>query len=218
MNVRLEIAGSTGDVLRCRQLVAEVYSDSYGVVFSRDTYDLDAKIEPWPHRFLMGLVGDDLVAVCGLYVRETYVERFGLVTDDEIQASLREAGVEGRYDPGARREITKLVVAPRWRNGGLGALFFTMAHARSFAEMEADRPQLITLCMVQSMRLLLERHGLRMRRIKPFPYYKVHEQYRSESNPMDSYLVIPALDVPSQFRDLRIPGEHDLRPWLGGNP
>jgi hypothetical protein len=218
VRMRLEIAERSADVLRCRQLVAEVYNRRYGVMFSRDTYDLDAKIEPWPHRFLMGKVGDELSAVCGLYVRNTYVERFGLVTDEEVGARLREAGVDGAYDPGARRELTKLVVAPHLLNSGLGPLFIAIAHARSFVELEAERPPLVTFCVVRSMRRLVERHGIRARRLKPFPHYKVHELYRSERNPMDSYLVIPHLDVPTRFRDLRVPAEHDLSPWLRGAP
>jgi hypothetical protein len=217
MRLRLEIAESSADVLRCRQLVAEVYHGRYGVMFSRDTYDLDAKIEPWPHRFLMGKMGDELAAVCGLYVRNTYVERFGLVTDAEIAATLREAGVEGQYDPAARRELTKLVIAPRLRNSGLGPLMVAIAHARSFVELDSVRAPLVTFCVVRSMRRLVERHGIRPRHLKPFPLYKVHELYRSERNPMDSYLVIPHLDVPGSFRDLRIPGDHDLGPWLGGS-
>ena len=217
MKLRLAVAQGSGDVLRCRQLVAEVYHRRYGVVFSRDRYDLDAKIEPWPHRFLMGTVGDELAAVCGLYMRNTYVERFGLVTHDEVEAHLREAGLDGQYDPAARRELTKLVIDPRLRNSGLGPLFIAIAHARSFVELEAERPPLVTFCVVRSMRRLVERHEIRPRHLKPFPHYKVHELYRSERNPMDSYLVIPHLDVPSCFRDLRIPGDHDLRRWLGGD-
>ncbi len=217
MKIRLEMAESSGEVLRCRQLVAEVYNRRYGVVFSRDTYDLDRKIEPWPHRFLMGTIGGELAAVCGLYMSNTYVERFGLVTHDDVEVRLREAGVNGQYDAAARRELTKLVVAPRLRNSGLGPLFIAIAHARSFVEMEAERPPLVTFCVVRSMRRLVERHEIRPRRLKPFPHYKVHELYRSERNPMDSYLVIPDLDVPRCFRDLRIPGDHDLRPWLGGD-
>lgn len=216
MRIRLAIAASSGEVLRCRQLVADVYSRRYGVVFSSDTYDLEQKIEPWPHRFLMGFIGNELSAVCGLYVRNTYVERFGLVTHDEVGASLRQAGVEGGYDPAARRELTKLVVAPRLRNSGLGPLFIAISHARAFVDLDAPTSPLVTFCIVRSMRRLVERHGVRPRPLKPFPLYKVHELYRSERNPMDSYLVIPHLDVPPHFRQLRIPGEHDLDPWLGG--
>ncbi|WP_242344886.1 hypothetical protein [Anaeromyxobacter terrae] len=215
MRLRLEIAARSADVLRCRQLVGEVYHRRYGVVFSSDTYDLDRKIEPWPHRFLMGFLKDELAAVSGLYLRNTYVERFGGVTDDEIGAHLREAGLEGRYDPAARRELTKLVIAPRLRNSGLGPLFVAIAHARAFVELDAALPPLVTFCVVRSMRRLVERHGIRPRHLKPFPHYKVHELYRSERNPMDSYLVIPELDVPAAFRDLRIPGEHELSPWQG---
>ncbi len=216
MRIRLEIAASSGEVLRCRQLVGDVYHRRYGVVFSSDTYDLDRKIEPWPHRFLMGFVGNELSAVCGLYARNTYVERFGRVSHDEVAAALRQAGADAAYDPSARRELTKLVVAPRLRNSGLGPLFIAISHARAFVELDAAGPTLLTFCIVQSMRRLVERHGIRPRLLKPFPHYKVHELYRSERNPMDSYLVIPDLDVPTHFRDLRIPGEHDLGPWLGG--
>ncbi len=215
MKLRLEIAARSADVLRCRQLVGEVYHRRYGVVFSSDTYDLDRKIEPWPHRFLMGFVRDELAAVSGLYVRNTYVERFGLVDDDEVRARLREAGVDGEYEAAERRELTKLVIAPRLRNSGLGPLFVAIAHARAFVELDAPRPPLVTFCVVRSMKRLVERHGIRPRHLKPFPQYKVHEHYRSERNPMDSYLVIPHLDVPAAFRDLRIPGEHALDPWLG---
>lgn len=216
MKIRIAIAESSGEVLRCRQLVGDVYHRRYGVVFSSDTYDLDRKIEPWPHRFLMALAGAELVAACGLYVRNTYVERFGLVTDAEVAASLRAAGVNGAYDPAARRELTKIVVSPRLRNSGLGPLFMAIAHARGFLEVGAASPPLVTFCVVRSMRRLIERHGIRPRAMKPFPYYKVHELYRSERNPMDSYLVIPHLDVPAPFRELAVPGEHDLTPWLEG--
>jgi hypothetical protein len=186
------------------------------VVFSEDIYDLDAKIEPWPHRYLMGLLEGKVVAVCGLYMRNTYVERFGLVTDGEITAVLRDAGVEGRYDPSNRREITKLVVARPHRNLRITPALMAFSLARAFAEMEAERPPLVTFCAVRTMRRLIERHGIRTRHIKAFPRYKIHEAYRSESNPMDSYLIIPALDLPASYRDLEIPGEYEVDSSSGG--
>ena len=179
-------------------------------MFSEDHYDLDAKIEPWPHRYLMGLVDGQQVAVAGLYLRNTYVERFGLVSDQDIAGSLRAAGVEGGYDPRNRREITKLVVVREFRNRGITSLLMACALARAFADLEADRAPLVTFCAVRTMRRLIERRGIRTRLIKPFPLYKIHEAYRSESNPMDSYLIIPDLDVPPSFRELAIPGEYDV--------
>jgi hypothetical protein len=179
-------------------------------VFSEDIYDLDAKIEPWPHRYFMILVDGDLVAACGLYLRNTYVERYGLVTDEEIAAMLREAGLDGRYDPSNRREVTKVVVARRSRNQRITPVLMCCSLAREFADMEADRPPVVTICVVRTMRRLMKRHGIHTRHIKPFPFYKVHEAYRSESNPMDSYLILPDLDVPPIFRNLAFPGEYDL--------
>jgi hypothetical protein len=216
VRLRLQVARGPGDVVRCRQLVAEVYNAQYGVVFSEDTYDLDAKIEPWPQRFLMGLLDGELVAVCGLYLRDTYVERFGLVSDADVAAALRAAGVEGHHDPARRREITKLVVVRPYRNLRITPILMSCALARAFMDVDAEQPPLVTFCAVRTMRRLIERQGIRTRHLKPFPHYKIHEAYRSESNPMDSYLVIPELDVPARFRDLAIPGEHELASLQGG--
>jgi hypothetical protein len=216
VKVRLEIARTPGDVLRCRHLIASVYNEEYGVVFSEDVYDLENKIEPWPHKYLMVLVNSDIVALCGMYVRNTYVERFGLVTDDDVALALRQAGVEGRYDPSNRREITKLVVAHPFRNRRLAPTVLAFSLAREFLEMDAERPPLATFCAIRTMRRLVERQGIRTRPLKPFPLYKIHEAYRSESNPMDSYLVIPDLDAPPLYRDLSIPGEYDLDSFWRG--
>lgn len=218
MRLSLRIARTSGDVLACQGLIAETYHRQYGVVFSDDTYDLEAKIEPWPHRYLMAHLGDELAAVCGLYLRNTYVERFGFVSDEELAVHLREAGVDGRYDPRDRRELTKLVVDPRFRRLHLSPSLIAAAHARGFMDMEAERPPLQTFCCTRTIaEQIMTRHGIRARRLKPFPRYKVHELYRSETNPMDSYLVIPDVDVPSRFRELRFPGAYELEA-LGGAP
>ncbi len=216
MKVQLRIARTSGDILTCQRLIAEVYNRHYGVVFSEDTYDLDAKIEPWPHRYLMAYSEEDLAAVCGIYLRNTYVERFGLVTGTDIAAHLEQAGMHHEYDPRHRRELTKLVVAPPWRKLHLSPAIIAAAHSRDFMEMDAERAPLHTFCCVRSVAdRIMTRYGIRARRLKAFPRYKVHELYRSESNPMDSYLVIPAIDVPPAYRDLRIPGEYTLD-ILGG--
>jgi len=94
MNERMQIqlAATHGQVIECHHLIAEIYNREYEVVFSDDSYDLNAKIEPWPHRFLMGLVNQELVACVGIYLRNTYVERFGDVSDAEIGEGIRQAG------------------------------------------------------------------------------------------------------------------------------
>lgn len=219
MRLSLRIARTSGDVLACQRLIAEIYNGQYGVVFSDDIYDLDAKIEPWPQRYLMAYAGGELAAVCGIYLENTYVERFGLVTDAEIAVHLRDAGMDGRYDPRDRRELTKLVVAKPFRHLRLSPALIAAAHARDFMEMEAERPPLHTFCCTRSIaEQIMTRYGVRGRRLKPFPSYKVHERYRSETNPMDSYLVIPEVDVPAAFRDLRLPGDYDLERLGGGSP
>lgn len=187
-----------------------MYNRQYGVVFSEDHYDLDAKIEPWPHRYVMGTIDGELVGLVGLYVRNTYVERFGLVSDEDIEAALRAAELGGRYDPHHRREVTKLVVAPAFRHGRVTQLVTGCAFSRAFACIEADAPPILTLCTVRTIRRFVERLGVRLRHLKPFPLYRVHEAYRSESNPMDSYFLLPDRDVPPFFRDMAIPGEYDL--------
>src|SRR5947208_16993368 len=94
MTARMEVrlARSHHDVVQCKELIAETYNDEYSVSFSDDAYDLDARIERWPHRYLMGIVAGDLVASVGLYLRDTYVESFGNVSDQEIDGLIREAG------------------------------------------------------------------------------------------------------------------------------
>jgi hypothetical protein len=86
-------------------------------------------------------------------------------------------------------------------------------------DVDARCPPLLTYCCVRSIAEgVMTRHGIRARRLKPFPNYKVHELYRSEKNPMDSYLVIPDVDVPAAYRDLRIPGEYTLDVLGGERP
>ena len=57
---------------------------------------------------------------------------------------------------------------------------------------------------------MYEPTGLRSRRIKPFPMYKVHELYRSPEDPMDSYLMVPEADIPSRWYGLELPGEYEV--------
>jgi hypothetical protein len=57
---------------------------------------------------------------------------------------------------------------------------------------------------------IFHRAGLRTRRIKEFPFYKVHELYRSPEDPMESRLIIPTLDIPARWYGLALPGRYDI--------
>lgn len=211
--MELRIARTRGDVLRCQYLISEIYNKEYEVVFSDDSYDLDAKIEPWPHRYLMGIVGGELVACAGLYLSQTYVERFGNVTDAEIDALIREAGGAPPYMAARKREITKVSVRRSARGHGYGRFFLGCAHARDFLQIDTapGEPAVLVSCARSSIwENMWHGCGIRTRPLKPFPFYKVHELYRSPTDPMDSRLVVPTLDVPDHLYNRPIPGEYEV--------
>ncbi len=210
MRILVRQADSRGDVMRCRQLIADVYNRDYEVVFSEEHFDLEAKIEPWPHRFLMLVHERELVAACGLYVRNTYVERFGGVTDGDLQAMVDGAGVRATHNVANRREFTKMSVRHTWRGRGISPWLTGAGHSKHFTEVEADGAVMVFCAKRSIIENIFHRAGLRTRTIKEFPFYKVHELYRSPTDPMESRLIIPSMDIPRGWYDLPIPGEYDI--------
>ena len=211
MRVDVRMATTRQDVARCQYAIAEVYNRQYEVVFSEDHHDLEAKIEPWPHRYLMVLAEDTLVATIGLYLRNTYVERFGQVPRDEFERVLGTPNTVEHYDVSRLREVTKLVVQPEYRGQNLARFTLGCGHARSFCQTAADEPHLITFCAKRSIvDHVYSGPGISSRVIKPFPMYKVHELYRSPEDPMDSYLIVPEADIPSRWYDLALPGQYEV--------
>lgn len=210
MKLKVQVASTPAEVLRCQYLIADVYNKEYEVMFSTDRYDLDAKIEPWPHRYFMVLDGAVLAATLGLYQHHTYVERFGGVAREDVERDLAAAGVADRYDSSNLREVTKIVVSPAYRGRGLARFMVGCAHSKSFLCDGNDDRSLVVFCAKRSItQKVHEAAGLRPRKIKPFPYYKVHELYRSADDPMDSYLIIPHLDIPARWYELALPSEFD---------
>lgn len=210
MKLRLRCAESRGDVVRCRQLIAEVYNRDYDVVFSEDHFDLEAKIEPWPHRYLMALHGDELVATCGLYTHNTYVERFGNVADSDLERMLDRAGVADQYDVTRRREFTKMSVRHSWRGRGIAPWLTGAGHSKHFTDVERDRAVMVFCAKLSIIDRIFHRAGLETRTIKEFPFYKVHELYRSPADPMESRLIIPKSDIPDRWYELELPGEYEI--------
>ena len=211
MRVEVHMAATREDVARCQYAIAEVYNRQYEVVFSVDHHDLEAKIEPWPHRYLMVVANGTLVATLGLYLRNTYVERFGQVERAEFERTLGTPNTAEHYDVSRLRELCKLVVQPEFRGQSLSRFTLCCGHARSFCQTDADAPHLITFCAKRSIvDHVYKGTGISPRVIKPFPMYKVHELYRSPEDPMDSYLTVPQADIPSRWYDLELPGEYEI--------
>lgn len=212
MKLRISIAERRADVLRCQYFIAETYNKHYGIMFSEDEHDLEARIEPYPQRYLMGTVDGELVAAVGLYTRETYVERYGSITDDELLAMIEEAGVRDAYPTLSKRELTKLVVKEGWEGFGLARLLHTTGHATAFLEADAEAPVVVLVCakisIIQS--LFAPRGRVNSRFLAPFPRYPIHSDYRSDTDTMESRMSIPAVDVPADVRAQSLPIEIEL--------
>lgn len=209
VDLQVRLVTTEADAAACQALIASVYASRYGVSMTDAKVDPNGRVESFPDRYAMGLVGDELVACTGLYTRRTYVERFGDVSDADIARVLDEAGVK---DGHLRRrfEYTKIVVKPRWCGRGIGQTFIGATHARAFLCAEpteqAGLPPIVLVCANLRVFRLWERVGVRTRRLKSFPTYANHERYRSDDNPMESRLVIPELDVDPRWYDMPLPG------------
>ena len=211
LRMTLKVARRHGEIIKCQYLIASVYNRYYDIVFSTDISDLNAKIEPYPHQYLMGLIDGQLAACCGLYVEDTYVMKYGMIQDSHFHPHLADAGVSQQYQSWVLHEFTKLVVAEGFEGLGIGNFFLAAAHNSTFLGANDDRPWLLTSCAKLSIyEKFYHRAGIRTRFLKPFPYYRVHEKYRSEDDPMSSRLIIPGIDIPKRWYDLEIPGTYEI--------
>lgn len=217
MQLLFRLADTRGDVRRCRQLIAGVYQRDYGVAFSESHFDLEAKIECWPHRYLMTIANGDLVATCGLYTHDTYVERFGGVAEDDLRPLIEQAGAGARHTASNRREFTKMSVRHDWRGRGISRWLTGAGHSRHFTHVDVDRAVMVFCAKISIINSVFHRAGLRTRRIKPFPFYKVHERYRSAADPMESRLIIPEMDIPEPWYNLALPCVYDIDTCLQWN-
>jgi hypothetical protein len=176
-------------------------------VFSSDIADLDQAIEPYPDRYVMGLLEGKLVAAAGLYIRRTYVATYGGITDEEIDEKIAAANMGHRYSAKRKREYTKLVVRGNHNGLGIGRFFHAATHSKHFLEIGASEPHVLLVCAKQSIyRAMYPADRINTRILKPFPRYAVHEKYSSPDDPMDSRLIIPEIDIAPQWYSLALPG------------
>lgn len=209
--LQFKIAKSHFEVHQCQSLIAETYYKKLGITFSESQFDPDAKVELYPHQYLMGLVNGELVASMGLYLHSTNPERYGQVTEKDIDKLLIEAGVANKYSGKYIRELSKFVVKQEWRKKGVGKLLMGAAHSKDFIYMNEEQPYLLVTCANRSIfTYFSDSLGIYTRFIKSVPFYKIHEFYRFEHDPMESRLTIPDVDIPDHWYHAKLPREIEV--------
>lgn len=204
--IRLVIqrARSPGEITACENLIVETYRTRYGVTFT-DQPVPDLKLEPLPDHYVFGLLDGELVAAAGLYSTITYAERFGQFSEEELLRALTEAGCPQAIRR-PRVEYTKLVVHPAWSGMGIGRYFLAATHSRDFLSLgSGEAPLLLASGKVSIFNGLYAAVGIRTRTLKPFPVYRSHEAYRSPSDPMESRITLPELDIDPRWYDAPLP-------------
>lgn len=209
--LQFKIAKSDSEVVQCQSLISEVYYQKLGITFSESSYDIESKIELYPHIYLMGLIDSELVATMGLYLHSTNPERYGKVTAQDIDKLVAEAGFANKYSGKYIRELSKFVVKPEWRKKGIGKLLMGVSHSKDFIHYKQEQPNLVVACANRSIyKYFADSLSINTRIIKPVPFHKIHEFYRSGDEPMESRLIIPELDIPSQWYETKLPREYEI--------
>ncbi|MDA1353781.1 MAG: hypothetical protein O3A01_04830 [bacterium] len=212
VTIEVKEAIKRSEIIESQYLIAEVYNKYYKIFFSKDYSDLEAKIEPYPHRYIYAKVGDEIVGCAGLYTHNTYVEKYGDVSTEDIINTLLSLNLDpNHYNLEEKREITKIVSKPEWVGKGIGAFIWGAAYSKFFLGNQTEKPPIITCCAKLSTFQYFEKFtGITTHKIKSFPEYKIHEYYRSQRDPMESRLVIPNLDIPNRWYNLKIPSVYNV--------
>lgn len=199
----LSLAETAEQIEACRVLITETYEREYGVRMSYDESDPNGSVERMPDRLVMGRSNGELVACAGLYIGETYIERYGEVDPAEVDRMVVDAGVL-EETPRVHVEYTKAVVRKDLTGRGLGRLFFGAAHNRDFLSIDGRAPALL-VCGKLSVLGLFRAVNIRTRRIREFPFYQNHARYRAPGDPMESHLIIPEIDIHPRWYDRSLP-------------
>ena len=203
----LRIAEKRGDIIRCQYFIAEIYNKRYNIFFSNEKYDLNAKVEPYPDYYIMACVDSKIVGCVGMYLKNTYIKKYGNVSNEDIDKIIKEANLSEFYSSEYVREVTKLVIDPKFSKTGLGALLIQAAYSKFFLNQgDQTAAYAVVFCGTLSSVKLHEPAQVSTRRIREFPFYSVHDKYRSSKDPMESHIVFPKQDIPKEVRDIAIPG------------
>jgi GNAT superfamily N-acetyltransferase len=207
--IQIKIAQTSAEINQCKSLISEIYYQKLGITFSDSISDAEAKIEVYPQYYLMALCSEILIGTIGLYTNGTNAERHGKVTEQDVNILLTEAKVINRYLGKYLRELTKFVVKDEWQNKGIGKVLLAAAHSQDFIHINEEKPHVLVSCATFSIfEYFANALNIRTRRIKPMPFYKVHEHYRSHDNPLETRLSIPDIDIPKELYFAKLPFEY----------
>lgn len=214
ITISIRIAETQREIMEVKRLIASMYNSRYGVMFSKRHVDLHEKIDPWPDVYVYGEVKGEIVACAALYTGITYIEKYGMVSSDDITQLLKKTKSHNDYNPVAMREYCRIVVKQGWENKGVGRFFLSASHSKDFIYFDNKIDAVLLICAkISIFKHIHDRVGINTRKIKPFPNYKVHEFYRSKNNPMESRLILPKYDVPDKYFNMKIPGTYTMEDY-----
>jgi hypothetical protein len=201
--IHIKIARTEAEIRACKGLIAENWKRNYDVNFSEEDFNLDKYTEKYPDAFAMGIVDEELVITGGLYIHENYTERFGGVTKKEIDEKLIKLGLRWKFNSSLAREYTKLAIRPSWEGKGIGKIMHMAIFNRNFLNYGSKLEHFYVLCAKDKIfNALYAPHNLRTHYLKPFPYYDIHNLYRTREDSFESRMVIPSVDAPSFWYEL----------------
>ena len=215
IDVELSISKTPGALIKCQYLVSEIYHRKYKIAFSSDEYDLSQGIEPYPDIYVLAKVNGYLVGCFGCYTSKSYSINFGNIEKDIIQSILSAYQLEDEYSLDLIREPTKLVCQSGASSYGIPHLLFRSMYSKQMIENyltdeSGTLPVLLSCGNRSAFRHFYDRQHIRTHFLGRFPEYKVHRHYASKHNPMESRLVIPSIDIPSDIYNMKIPGTYRI--------
>lgn len=208
-SLQVKVAESNAEIVECQSLIADIYSENFGISLCDRSFKPQEKIELYPHYYLMGIVDDELVATIGLYLYNINSQQYARVTDREIESFLSKEGLDLIVSSKSKRELSKFVIKKEWRNKGLSKVFLGLAHSKDFIHSIGDGSHILVNTAFSPMFKVLDSIGIDSKLIKTIPANKVYPNYYSD-RAMETRLTIPYFDIPSYWYHFNLPGEYKI--------